>query len=93
MTQPTVQSAAADVLDFGQWARHLRGDDYARERVARFNRIQAEKTRLQSEREHLYRGDRPPVWATRWGVLPADHVLIVPNVDPQAPPCLDGEND
>lgn len=45
------------VVEFSQWARKLRGDDYCRERALRFRRAE-----LHAER--LFSGDRPPVWDT-----------------------------
>ena len=46
-----------EVVEFSQWARKLKSDDYCRERALRFRRAE-----LQSESS--YRGDRPPVWDT-----------------------------
>ncbi len=46
-----------EVVEFSQWARKLKSDDYCRERALRFRRAE-----LLAER--LFSGDRPPVWAT-----------------------------
>jgi hypothetical protein len=61
---------AADVLDFGQWARRLKGDDYARARVQRFNAIHAEQLRLSQSEPEIGFGARPGPWFT-----PADMAL------------------
>ncbi len=46
-----------EVVEFSQWARKLKGDDYCRERAVRFRR-----TQLKSE--NVLWGERPPVWDT-----------------------------